>query len=88
LTELMRRSEDVLARCVEAIRAGRPPQHVPKLRPVQESFRPVAREQPDRVGGAEVAGALLDATDRVANSLDTLAAEVRRQLAQPAGIAS
>ncbi len=88
LVELMRRCDDVLARCSEAIRAERVPQHVPKLRPAQEAFLPIAREQPERVGGPDVAGALLDATDRIANSLDTLVAELRRQLAEPAVIAS
>ena len=38
--------------------------------------------------GADVAAALIDATDRMVNSLDTLLAELRRQLSEPAGLPS
>ncbi len=88
LAQLMRACDDVLQCCSEAVRAGRPPQHVPPLRPIQEAFLPLAKREPDRVGGPEVAAALIHATDRIANSLDTLAAEVGRQLSERAVVAS
>jgi hypothetical protein len=38
--------------------------------------------EPGRAGGVEIAGALIDATDRLANALDTLLSEIRRQLSK------
>jgi hypothetical protein len=50
---------------------------VPKLRPRQERLREVL--DAGRLDLA-TAGAVVEATDRVTNSLDTLVAELRRQL--------
>jgi hypothetical protein len=41
----------------------------------------VLRDDPARAGGIETAGALADASDRLANAVDTLASELRRQYA-------
>ena len=88
LQELWHRCERVLVQCARAIAADTAPRHVPNLRTAQEDFAALARADPARVGGAEAAGALLDATDRIANSLDTLTAELRRQHVEPAAITS
>ncbi len=81
LDELMRLADQVLDCCEQAVRSGRPPRSVPKLRPAQERLAKVLIAQPQRIGGLETAGALIDACDRITNSLDTLAGELRRQLA-------
>ena len=57
-----------------------PPGAVPKLRPQQEELAAVLLAEPDRAGGPAVAATLLEATDRITNSLDTLLGELRRQL--------
>jgi hypothetical protein len=66
----------------QAVRAGAAPRATPKLRPLQEEL--AAAVGADRHGDAGLdaatAAALLDATDRITNSLDTLLAELRRQL--------
>jgi len=63
-----------------ALATGEVPAGPPKLRPLQERLRAAV---PDGVD-ANTAGAVIEASDRVTNSLDTLLAELRRQLA-PAG---
>ena len=61
-----------------AVESGTAPQAAPKLRPLQEQLRAA-------LGAASVdlgtASALVEATDRVTNSVDTLVSELRRQLA-------
>ena len=50
------------------------------LRPLQEQVHAEALSaDPSRAAASAIAGALIDASDRIANSLDTLAAEIRRQ---------
>ncbi|MCU1656547.1 MAG: hypothetical protein JWO57_1203 [Pseudonocardiales bacterium] len=83
--ELMRRAADALDRCERSVRTGTPPRPVPKLREAQEQLAAVLAEDPGRAGGVETASALLDASDRIANSLDTLVSELRRQLSASAG---
>jgi uncharacterized membrane protein YccC len=67
------------ARC--AIADGRPPRPVPTLRPLQEEAAATFIADPDRAGGWDAASTVVDATDRITNSLDTLLDEVRRQFA-------
>ncbi|WAX57564.1 FUSC family protein [Jatrophihabitans cynanchi] len=69
----------VLTSCERAIRGGTPPRSVPKLRPLQESLARVLAADP--LSDPATASALLDASDRITNSLDTLVNELRRQLA-------
>jgi uncharacterized membrane protein YccC len=69
----------VLTGCERAIRGGTPPRSVPKLRPLQESLARVLAADP--LGDPATSSALLDASDRITNSLDTLVNELRRQLA-------
>lgn len=87
--QFLRAASTALGACEAAVRSSAPPRNVPALRPLQDRLNEVLRAAPERVGGAEVAGALADATDRLANAVDTLAAELRRHLAadrrQPEG---
>jgi uncharacterized membrane protein YccC len=86
--ELMTLAGQVLAGCEQAVRSGRAPRSVPKLRPAQERLTQALIAQPQHGGGAEIAGALIDAGDRMTNSLDTLASELRRQLAKTPALTS
>ena len=81
LDELMSLAATALSIAEQAVRTGRPPRPAPDLRTAQRAVVAAMAERPDRVGGADNAAALADATDRLANSLDTLHAELRRQLA-------
>jgi uncharacterized membrane protein YccC len=84
LDDLLRAASEALAACETAVRIGSVPRGVPAVRPLQERLHAVLAADPARAGGAETAGALADATDRLANGVDTLAAELRRHLG-PAG---
>ena len=74
--EFLQTCRDVLTSCRDAVLAGDAPRHAPRVRPVQERFAATAGED---------AVPLLDPSDRIANSLDTLVAELRRQHADAAG---
>ena len=63
-----------------ALRTGRPPDHVDALRPLQGELAENLVDHPDQVGGLETATTVIEATDRITNSLDTLDGELRRQL--------
>jgi uncharacterized membrane protein YccC len=80
LAELMRSAAAALSTAEQAVRSGRPPRAGTDLRSVQVRLAEQLTVRPETVGGQEVAAALIDATDRIANSLDTLIAELRRQL--------
>lgn len=70
----------------DAITNHTPPRRVPSLRERQRDLVERVTSVPAvtaLVGGAAVASGISDATDRIANSLDTLVAEVRRQLTPP-----
>lgn len=71
---------DVLAGLEETLRTGAPSRSVTGLRPLQEALAAELTEDPDAAGGVETATTVIEATDRIANSLDTLVYEVRRQL--------
>jgi uncharacterized membrane protein YccC len=75
---------EVLDAARDAVQSGAPPGSGPKLRPLQEELTAALDEGVDRIG-EPTASALAEATDRVTNSLDTLLAELRRQLAVPSG---
>jgi uncharacterized membrane protein YccC len=64
----------------QALADDRPPDQRADLRALQEALAAALLADPDAVGGLEVATALIDAADRIANSLDTLLAELHRQL--------
>jgi hypothetical protein len=61
---------------------------VPSLRPLQEELAESLAGHPERAGGVETATTLIDASDRITNSLDTLIGELRRQFGSDAAIAS
>jgi uncharacterized membrane protein YccC len=63
-----------------AILANIRPDAAGRLRAGHGQFAAAVRARPDEVGGIESATALLDATDRITNSIDTLLDELRRQL--------
>jgi hypothetical protein len=68
----------------QALAGNAAPGQVPDLRRRQLELADVLLADPARAGGVENATALVEATDRVTNSLDTLLAELRRQLPLPA----
>jgi uncharacterized membrane protein YccC len=70
----------VLSGCEQAVRSGHTSRRSGSLRDAADRLAAALVADPDRVGGLEIAGALVDASDRIANSLDTLVAELRRQL--------
>lgn len=65
----------------DAVLSWTAPRSVPRLRPRQEELAATLASEPERAGGPAVAATLLEATDRITNSLDTLLGELRRQLA-------
>ncbi|HKC27941.1 MAG TPA: FUSC family protein, partial [Jatrophihabitans sp.] len=83
LPELAAFLEDVarvLDHAREAVLAGTPPADTENLREQQVKLAALLLAEPERVGGVETATALVDATDRITDSLDTLLEELRRQL--------
>ncbi|MCW2496839.1 FUSC family protein [Jatrophihabitans sp.] len=78
LDELLRLAGMALESAEEALRSGQAPRNIPDLRAAQSRLVEVLKTAPERAGGAEAAGALVDASDRMANSLDTLLNELRR----------
>lgn len=86
LDRLLRTAEAALAACADGLRHGQAPKGAPVLRPVQEDLHRLLARCPDAVGGPAVAGGLDDATDRLANAVDTLAAEIRRPARETAPV--
>jgi uncharacterized membrane protein YccC len=78
--EFMAVAAEVLERCEHAIRSEQPPRSVPPLRPAQERLARALGDEPARGGDIETAGDIVDACDRISDSLDTLVSELRRQL--------
>jgi uncharacterized membrane protein YccC len=70
----------VLDAARQALLTNERPHRPGELRPRQEELAAVLLADPDRAGGLEQSVTLVDATDRIANSLDTLLDELRRQL--------
>ena len=54
------------------------PRSGPRLRPLQQQLAEALDAYPDRVGGPATAAGLIEATDRMTNSLDTLLRGLRR----------
>jgi uncharacterized membrane protein YccC len=88
LDELLHEAATALRACEEALPMSSAPRGVPPLRPAQERLHAVLAQDPARAGGIEVAGALADATDRLANAVDTLVSEIRRQLGSRSPVTS
>ncbi len=81
VVEFLELAGRALDRAEHAVRATAPPRGVPKLRPAQQRLADALIAEPQRAGSAETSGALVEASDRIANSLDTLVSELHRQLA-------
>jgi uncharacterized membrane protein YccC len=79
LQEFFAAAEDALGAIERAVETGSAPQQRARLRQLQEQLAEVVTGHPDRAGGAETAALVVDATDRMTDSLDTLLAELRRQ---------
>jgi uncharacterized membrane protein YccC len=72
---------DALAAAQQALQDNAAPAGAPDLRAAQVRLADLLLASPDRAGGIADATTLIDATDRITNSLDTLLAELRRQTA-------
>jgi uncharacterized membrane protein YccC len=84
LAEFLRAAAEALAAARLAVQTGEPPGAGRRLRPLHDRLADTLAADPGRAGGVATATTLVEATDRVTNSLDTLLSELRRQL----GIAS
>jgi uncharacterized membrane protein YccC len=88
LDDVLRAASEALTGCEQALRTGSAQRSAPAVRPAQERLHERLATAPERVGGLEVAGALADASDRLANGVDTLVAEIRRQRASRPAVPS
>jgi uncharacterized membrane protein YccC len=80
LVQLLDAAAVVLDLCQVAVHDVRPPRSVPRLRPLQSMLVEVLERDPHKGGATLTVAAIEDSTDRIANSLDTLAYELKRQL--------
>lgn len=87
LRRLLAAARVALDACAQALRTQTAPR-APSLRPIQEELYRAMVADPARTGGAEVSGALADASDRLANAVDTLVSELRRQLGTRTSVTS
>jgi hypothetical protein len=81
----LRQAGSVLTACAAAVREDRRIESVPSLPGAREALAEAVQADPDRFGGPGIAGTVLHSSDRIASSLDTLVAELRRQAGQPEG---
>ena len=88
LTRFLDAAAGTLAAAEEAISTHAAPRPGPRLRPLQEELTRAVDDYPDRVGGAATAAGLVDATDRITNSLDTLMRGLRRAVEEEPALAS
>jgi uncharacterized membrane protein YccC len=68
---------DTAARAVTRPAGSRLDKPMPPLRPLQEQIAESLTAHPEQAGGSDSALTLIDATDRIANSLDTLLDQLR-----------
>ena len=78
LDELLRLADRSIAAAEGSLRTGKRPRGVPELRAAQAALVAVLKAAPELAGGPESAGALVDASDRITNSLDTIVNELNR----------
>ena len=78
LDELLRLAGLEITAAEDALRTGERPHGSPELRSAQSALVTVLKATPELAGGIESAGALVDASDRIANSLDTIVNELNR----------
>jgi uncharacterized membrane protein YccC len=77
-----------LGSAADAIAGEMPPRSVLQLRPLHEELTERLDADPELVGGPATAAVIVEATDRITNSLDTLHSELRRQLGETPALAS
>jgi uncharacterized membrane protein YccC len=78
LRDFLHACSQALAECERAVRDATAPRAIPRLRELQE--RVFLELQADKDTEPETVAALADATDRLANGIDTLAVGLRRRL--------
>ncbi len=78
LDEFLRACSQALSTCERAVREQTTPRAIPRLRPLQEQVLLELRAHPDTE--PDTVAALADATDRLADGIDTLVAGLRRRL--------
>jgi hypothetical protein len=87
IAALLQNADGALLAAQEAVAGGT--LRVPgSLRPVQERLHAALTREPDRFGGPGTAGAIDDASDRLANGVDTLVAGIRQNSEKIAAIPS
>jgi hypothetical protein len=72
--------ESALEAAQVAVSTNTRPPAPASLRPLQDDFGKSLLAEPAGAGGVDTATALVESTDRIANSIDTLLDELRRQL--------
>jgi uncharacterized membrane protein YccC len=88
LADLLRSADGALQVAEESLRGAGDPRGSADVRPVQERLHRELMRDPDRFGGPGAAGAIDDASDRLANGVDTVLAGIRRNTGKIAAIAS
>jgi len=78
LDEVLRLASVAITSAEVALRSGERPRSIPDLRAAQAALVVAVKNEPERAGGLESAGALVYASDRIANSLDTILSELIR----------
>jgi len=78
LDEVLRLASVAITSAEVALRSGTRPRVVPDLRAAQAALAVAVKAEPERAGGLESAGALVYASDRITNSLDTILSELVR----------
>jgi hypothetical protein len=81
LDALTQAAAGALSAFEQAVRSGTAPKSIPKLRPLQQALTAALTAEPRPIADVATTGALIDAGDRLTNSLDTHDSELRRQLA-------
>ena len=84
LDELLRACSQALTACEQSLRTGVAPRGLPRLRELQEQVFTGLRARPEAAPTA--VAALADATDRLANAVDTLAAGPPRRPLPPTAL--
>jgi uncharacterized membrane protein YccC len=72
--------DEALAAARKAVINTEPPPQAAQLRAAQEALAAALEREPSRVGSPGTAALVIDASDRMTDALDTLLAELRRQL--------
>lgn len=85
--EFLRYAGEGIASAQSALHSAGRAQEIPELRAAQAALVVVVKESPERVGGLESAGAIVYASDRITNSIDTILSELIRST-RPSAIPS